>query len=139
MMGLHTMRQLNREAAMRSAAKKKQPYPLAEDDKAAFDTRQRLPFPYIGYWMPEGFTMTRVFFVDSSGFGRRGEPAYQIEEFLDRAVVGRFYAIVEAGQFQVHIGEFVREGDEPDEVDLSGRATYGPEGMLAEMEWEDEA
>lgn len=134
MMGLGTMREINRRAAIRQAGRQKRPYRLADDDLGHFGKFHRLPtLPFLGYWMPEGFEMTRVFLVDSSGAGRPGEPPYTFKEFLGKIVPGRYYAVVEAGQLQVHIAEFVGEGDWPcEEVDLSGRATFSP-SRLAEI------
>lgn len=135
MMGLNTMREINRQAAVRAAQQKKRPYLLQDDDGYRMLQGRSFPFPHLGYWMPDGYTMTRVFFVDASGFGADCEPAYSIRQFTEKLVPGRYYAVVETGQFQVHVAEFVREGHEPDEVDLSGRATYPPEGILSEMDW----
>ena len=48
-------------------------------------------------------------FVDFSGWGQKGEPALTIDEFLEKVKAGRFYAITGIGQFQVHIGEYVKK------------------------------
>lgn len=57
------------------------------------------------------FVETDRFFVDSSGWGTENEPALTINQFLKKVKAGRYYAIIEAGQFQVHVGEFIlKEG-----------------------------
>ncbi len=47
-------------------------------------------------------------FVDSSGFGKKGEPALTADEFLEKVKAGRFYAIIGIGRFQIHIGEYIK-------------------------------
>lgn len=49
-----------------------------------------------------------AFFVDKSGWGRPGEPALTIGEFVDMIRPGYGYAVVEEGEFQVHVGVFKR-------------------------------
>lgn len=49
-------------------------------------------------------------FVDSSGFGRKGEPALTPEEFLKKVKKGRYYAITSIGQFQLFVGEYTKLG-----------------------------
>lgn len=68
--------------------------------------------PFIGDYVPEGFTPTdRVLFVDTSGFGGREESALTTEEFLAALTPGYAYAMTEAGQFQAYIQEYeVGEG-----------------------------
>lgn len=128
MMSLGAIRQLSRETAERAAAEKTKPYtPFNQEE---IDGYPPFPFPNVGDYRHPDFELVRVFFVDKMGLGRRGEPAYTIEEFTDRLVPGRSYAIVEEGEFQVHIGEFVGPYKEaPEDPDLSGRATYGPESF----------
>ena len=64
--------------------------------------------PFIGYYIPEGWSPTRKFFVDISGFGAEGEAALTFPQFLKEVRAGKAYAITEAGQFQVYIQEFIR-------------------------------
>jgi hypothetical protein len=49
--------------------------------------------------------------VDSSGFGEAGEPALTLRQFLGKIKTGCGYAITEAGQFQVYIGEFEKTAE----------------------------
>lgn len=65
------------------------------------------PFPYLGDYQPKGWRKTAEYFVDSSGFGSEGEPALTIGGFIKKLKVGFGYAITSAGQFQVHVGEYL--------------------------------
>ena len=60
----------------------------------------------IGDNIPLGYELTDTFFVDNSGWGADGELALTFEQFLKKVKAGYFYAIKEAGQFQVYISEF---------------------------------
>ena len=62
--------------------------------------------------LSEQFEEVDEYFVDSSGFGRKGEPALTADEFLEKVKANRFYAITGIGQFQVHVGEYVLKGGE---------------------------
>ena len=64
--------------------------------------------PFVGYFIPEGWSPTRKFFVDSSGFGAEGEGALTFGQFLKEVKAGKAYGITQAGQFQVKIQEFIR-------------------------------
>jgi hypothetical protein len=69
--------------------------------------------PFLGDYVPEGWQMVDDYFVDSSGFGREGELALTLGQF-DQIVqehVGSGWAIVEAGEFQVVIGRYVKAHD----------------------------
>lgn len=60
----------------------------------------------IGEKIPLGYELTNTYFVDSSGFGQEGEIALTLGQFLNKVKAGLYYAIKEAGQFQVYINEF---------------------------------
>ncbi len=62
----------------------------------------------------EEFVKVDEFFVDSSGWGQDDESALTINQFLKKVKAGRYYAIIEAGQFQVRVGEYVLKGEEDD-------------------------
>jgi len=64
--------------------------------------------PVVGHYIPAGWSPTRRFFVDSSGFGSEGEGALTFGQFLQEVTGDKAYAITEAGQFQVYIQEFIR-------------------------------
>ncbi len=72
------------------------------------DTRIRSA-PYIGNYKPLGWKQIGTHFVDNSGFGSPSEPALTYTQFLLKIKKGHAYAIISAGQFQVHIAEFVKE------------------------------
>jgi hypothetical protein len=66
--------------------------------------------------LADGYEAIKHFFVDSSGFGQAGEPALTFDQFegeamelISERVNPTFFAITEAGQFQVHISAFGRE------------------------------
>lgn len=52
------------------------------------------------------YELIQEHFVDSSGFGTRGELALTAGDFLDRVKQGLYYGITGVGQFQVYIGEY---------------------------------
>ncbi len=58
--------------------------------------------------LSEQFKEVNSHFVDSSGFGIKGEPALTADEFLEKIKAGQFYAITGIGLFQVHVGEFIK-------------------------------
>lgn len=50
--------------------------------------------------------LIETLFVDSSGFGGVAEAALTIDQFHHRIKAGFGYGVVDAGQFQVHVGVF---------------------------------
>lgn len=60
----------------------------------------------IGREIPFGYELVNTYFVDNSGFGDNSEPALPFNRFLDKVKADFYYAIREAGQFQVYIGEY---------------------------------
>lgn len=129
MMGLETMRYLNQESASKAAEARLEPAQYEELQGGMNFARL---VPNLGYFIPEGFSLIRALFVDKTGMGEMGEMAATVDEFVDALVDERFYAIIEEGQFQVHIGEFVRSGDEPAVVDLSPHWASPPDDFIAE-------
>ena len=61
-------------------------------------------------FLPKGWTLEEVHFVDSSGFGRSGEGALTVDEFIKVVKPGYGYVITGIGQFQVYISEFKKRG-----------------------------
>jgi hypothetical protein len=66
--------------------------------------------------MADEYEEVKQFFVDSSGFGQPGEPALTFAQFMNAArslIESRsaptYFAITEAGQFQVYIGAYGHE------------------------------
>lgn len=138
-MGVNVIREINRKRAVEAAQERLVPFTLEAEDLEEWKNRgvPRFPFPFIGYHLPEGWELVRVLFCDASGFGSPREPAYSPGELVrDHLVAGRAYAVVESGQFQANLGEFVREGEYPDEdeLDFSGRATFPAGGILNEIQ-----
>jgi len=130
-MSRETIRQLAREAAEEAAKEGKQPMAVwPEDIEAAKNGHIKAiqGIPFLGDYVPAGFERVNLqpeydmnshgiymgdnegfgaYMVDSSGFGSVGESALTIDEFIDRLTPG-YWAVVEAGQFQVKVGKFNR-------------------------------
>jgi hypothetical protein len=102
MMSLALIKELSREQAARAAAEDLEPLVI-------WDTKDIRCIPNLGDYRPEGWELVETYFVDASGFGAPGEPALTLDEFLAKIVPGRAYALIEEGQFQVYVGEFVKE------------------------------
>lgn len=104
MMSLEQIEYENKQAEDIAKAYSKQPYVAVVDA----DTYVRSS-PFIGNYKPIGWKQIDVHFVDNSGFGSPSEPALTFEQFVSKVKKGHGYAIIETGQFQVHIAEFVKE------------------------------
>jgi hypothetical protein len=104
MMSLSTIEALSREAAERAAEENQVPFTVEQED---LDAMPPFPFPNIGSYVPDGWEQIDEFFVDKTGMDFSG-PALSVEAFKRELKVGRAYAIVGEGQFQVYVGEFVR-------------------------------
>lgn len=112
--------QMSRDAAMRAAEESKVPLMVWPEDLVDLSLIRGIPF--LGDYVPRGWKRVGVpegrcvykhdgvscWFVDSSGFGADDEPALSIEQFLGCLEAGFGYAIVEAGQFQVHVAKYVK-------------------------------
>ena len=107
MMGLAEIRRLNEEAGKRAEKANRAPYVVKEGDAEKFPP---FPFPNFGDYRPKGWELVEEHFVDKSGFGRDDEPALSISQFLMKLSIGHGYALIEEGQFQVFVGEFVKNG-----------------------------
>ena len=109
-MSLQQIESESRKAAAKAAKAKKTPFVVEAEDLTAWRAGRftSLPFPFIGTYEPKGWTKIGESFVDASGFGSEGEPALTINQFINRLTAGHGYAIIEAGQFQVYIGEYVK-------------------------------
>ena len=113
MMSGAAIRELSRQAARKASQEHKYPTIIEQEDldaaHAALDScsRVQLDLPFIGDWTPRGYKATdNLYFVDSSGWGTRGERALVQREFLGNLRPGYAYAVVEAGQFQVYVQEY---------------------------------
>ncbi len=101
MYSLEVIKSMNKKQARRSRGR--QPY-IAKTDKdpGVFKC------PNFGDYRPANYKLTKTHFVDNSGFGADNEPALTAKQFLEKVKAGFGYAVVEAGQFQVYVGEFVQ-------------------------------
>ena len=112
MMGIETIQAIAREAAERSARETSTPYVYWDEYEVG--ATQGFPFPFLGDYEPPGWEEVNSHFVDSSGMGAPGEAALTVDQFLDvireaiavEPVTG--WAVTQAGQFQVYVGEFRR-------------------------------
>ena len=89
--------------ARRAAREHRQPFIVEKED---LEVMPPFPFPNLGDYVPKGWEITETYFVDSSGFGQRGEPALSVDEFKDKIKVGYGYALWEVGEFQVKVREY---------------------------------
>ena len=56
-----------------------------------------------------GYKKVNEYFVDNSGWGSENEPALTARQFLGKVKQGYYYGITDMGQFQVYIGEFIKD------------------------------
>lgn len=82
-------------------------------------TRDGFRIQYIGERTPRGWKRTdrEPLFVDTSGFGSCSEPALCVDTLFSALTVGKAYGLIEQGQFQGYLAEFVPTKP----VDLDGR------------------
>jgi hypothetical protein len=108
MMSLQQIRQVSREAAVKAARQRRIPYVITAEDKT---DRSHVMLPFLGDYVPKGWLRTErdELFVDSTGVGGPNEPAMTSAQMFDQFTVGLGYAIVEAGQFQVYVAEYIRK------------------------------
>lgn len=101
MMDLETMRAVNARAQR-----------AARGNVPATWKGERIGFkiPFLGERVPRGWRRTdrEALFVDSSGMGAPGEPALTQEEMFAALTIGKAYAVIESGQFQLYVGEYER-------------------------------
>ena len=104
MMGIRTIRGMSRRAARQAAEKLKTPLLVAAEDMD--NVKEHLRYmPFIGDYVPTGYELVEAFFVDMTGMDEAG-PALSQKVFFSKVKVGSFYAVIEVGQLQMHIGEF---------------------------------
>ena len=123
MQSVESIRELSRQQAILAAEMGQKPLSVWPED---IEGGQVEGIPFLGDYLPDGYARDTLqaeydknshgvymgdndgygaFMVDSSGFGSAGEPALTMVEFIERLTPG-YYAIVEAGQFQVKVGKF---------------------------------
>src|SRR5690348_13978820 len=101
MMSLETIRELSRDAAQEAEESGKQPATFTDSQITVMRCGQigaLRRIPNLGDYLPNGWSRVELesghgvygdnagfgaFMVDSSGFGRRGEPALTISEFVE--------------------------------------------------------
>lgn len=117
MMSLAEINRANREATKQAVRNGKHPAVPTAEQRACFATGELsapgFKIPNLGCCIPEGWTLTDVdpFFVDTSGFGREGEPALTQRQFalkLAELPEGDGVGLTEAGQFQAHVAVYRR-------------------------------
>lgn len=106
MMDLETIKKTNEERCNQAKVDHVEPFVI--ESQKQIDSFEGFPFPHIGDYRPKDWELIDNYFVDSSGFGAENESALSVRQFLDKLKVGYGYAIIEAGQFQVYVGEFKR-------------------------------
>jgi hypothetical protein len=116
MMSLSAIQQVSRDAAIRAARDNRIPFTVEDQDIAIWKARfkagnLKFPFPFLGAYVPHGWRRTdrKPLFVDSSGFGREDELALTVTATIEALIPGKAYAIIESGQFQLHLAEYERD------------------------------
>jgi hypothetical protein len=93
--------------AKRASRQHRVPYIVEREDIASMPP---FPFPKLGIYVPKGWKLTDTYFVDSSGWGEEGESALTAKQLLSKLKVGYGYALREVGEFQVVVGEYLKDG-----------------------------
>ena len=112
-MDLYAIRYLNEKIAKRAKKAKLQPYVITEADiEEAKKDRFTFSLPNLGYFKPRGWALVHEYFVDKTGWGAPYEPALTIDQFIEKMIPGRAYALIEEGEMQCYVGEFVKKKEE---------------------------
>ena len=98
-------------AVERATSANQVPYlPFDQTEVIRWRARSGFPFPVLGDYIPPNYERVDSLFVDSSGLGKRTEPALTIDELCDYIELyldeNRSYAIRDVGQFQVYVNVF---------------------------------
>jgi len=126
MMTIYEIEHQQRQAARRSQKLGLEPFIITQEHKDAGDIMAvGKKIPNVGTRTPKGWRRIDPrewfngrergvyeggFLVDSSGMGGEHEPALTPQQFLELAKPDYGYAIIEVGQFQIHIGVFEPTG-----------------------------
>ena len=116
MMSLEAIQALSAETGLQARKQRRVPYVFRDAGAVEqLGTRVGPSIPNLGDYCPKGWELIETLFVDSSGWGAVGEPAMTQGQFK-QWVADRFdeghdygYAVVESGQFQVHVGVFTKK------------------------------
>lgn len=142
MMNIREITRLNDEAALEAAANDNHPFLVTAANKAAAmdGWLDDWNIPHLGDYVPPGWRRVSLsdkisrrgisrdldaFFVDSTDMGQPDEPALTLAQFVASVEPGFGYAVISAGQFQVHVGKYERR---PTEVEPPSPQGSG-EGM----------
>jgi hypothetical protein len=112
MMSLESMEYLAKQAERKAKRTRVKPLVLSEVEDVDHLGEHGYRIPSIGAYVPAGWTLVDTWFCDSSGFGRPGELALTQDQLKARIrdkirENKRFgYAVIQEGQFQVHLGVF---------------------------------
>ena len=114
MLGLTGIMAMSRKAGLESAKKNKHPFVIEDQDRERNFMNypqygRRFPFckfPNLGDYVPEGWKLDSYFQMDKTGQGDGF--SLGIDESKPKLIVGHGYAIIEEGEFQVVIGDFIR-------------------------------
>ena len=106
MMSLEQIQALSHKAALKAARAGTRPFIVEEGDAERFLAQGKFPFPFIGEYVPKGWKLVETYFADATGMGYDNEPALTMGALARKLKVGKGYAVVEAGEFQVYVGEF---------------------------------
>jgi len=105
---LEMIEQMNRKSSKKARKDKKEPFLITSEDQIL--TMPPFPFPDLGRHVPKGWKDTGDrLFCDSFGIGDPDEPALTVTQLKAVLEVGKAYAIVEQGQFQLYLGIFEKE------------------------------
>ena len=111
MMSGQQIRDLSREMTIKARQKHRIPFEFDANDIADLKAGRwtRINIPALGDYVPPRWQRTErdALFVDKTGMDKSG-PALSISQFADALVVGKGYAIIEEGPFQVYIAEYER-------------------------------
>jgi hypothetical protein len=109
----------NAEAGRKAAERSRLPFVI--ENELEIDAMPPFPFPNFGDYEPEGWEPLDIWFVNAGGKDERG-PALSIssfkvclKEYLEEhawATIG--FAIIEEGEFQVHVQAFRKIPEDDD-------------------------
>ncbi len=122
MIGIETIREINRAAAREARRNQQQPWHPNEAERLrvlAFGREpQGMSIPFLANYKPKGWRQTddEPLFVDMRGCSLPSEPALTMEQFCRTIAAdpeGTAYAVLEHGQFQARVARFVRKVAKP--------------------------
>jgi hypothetical protein len=118
MMSLGTIRAMSAEAAEKARKAKKLPTTFFDENDVEefFAGHKGRVFPNLGDYVPKGWKLVSHLWCDSSGVGQPDETALTRDQL--RAKIAEHvrdgneygYGVIEAGQFQLGLGMFKKEG-----------------------------